>query len=82
MATKSFGFVSSPSSQFAQNLTLCVSSQYGNVADRFLGDLPDGTTFGRGPFREVRLLVDGMVAGVALPYPVFFTGADVPPAWR
>ncbi|KAF8582025.1 hypothetical protein K439DRAFT_1392175 [Ramaria rubella] len=55
---------------------------YGNVANKFLGDLPAGTTFGQGPFREVRLVVDGIVAGVAFPYAVFFTGADVPPAWR
>lgn len=58
------------------------SPKYVNVADDFLKDLPSGTTFGRGPFREVRLLVDGMVAGIAIPYAVFFTGAQVPPAWR
>lgn len=30
--------------------------------------------FGQGPFREVRLLIDGKVAGVAFPYPIIFTG--------
>ncbi|KAF8514073.1 peptide N-acetyl-beta-D-glucosaminyl asparaginase amidase A-domain-containing protein [Gautieria morchelliformis] len=55
---------------------------YFNAADQFFFDLPPLTTFPRGPFREVRLLVDGQVAGVAYPYPVFFTGAIVPPAWR
>ncbi|GJJ05821.1 hypothetical protein Clacol_000008 [Clathrus columnatus] len=55
---------------------------YSNVDNRFLNHLPSGTTFGNGPFREVRLLVDGMIAGVAFPYAVFFTGADVPDAWR
>ena len=44
--------------------------------------MPSGTTFGDGPFREVRFLVDGMIAGAALPYPVVFTGGIVPPAWR
>ncbi|KAF8172814.1 peptide N-acetyl-beta-D-glucosaminyl asparaginase amidase A-domain-containing protein [Mycena galopus ATCC 62051] len=47
----------------------------------FLDDFQPGTT-GQGPFREVRLLVDGQVAGVAFPYPVIFTGGIFPPAWR
>ncbi|RDX56537.1 hypothetical protein OH76DRAFT_1509456 [Lentinus brumalis] len=55
---------------------------YFNTANQFLPDLPPGTTFGEGPFREVRLLVDGRVAGVALPYAVIFTGGIVPTAWR
>ena len=55
---------------------------YFNTANEFIGDLPNGTTFGDGPFREVRLLVDGMVAGVAFPYAVIFTGGIVPTAWR
>jgi len=54
---------------------------YFNIANDFLGDFPPGT-LGQGPFREVRLLVDGMVAGVAFPYPVIFTGGILPPAWR
>ncbi|THH10207.1 hypothetical protein EW145_g1493 [Phellinidium pouzarii] len=55
---------------------------YFNTANEFLGDLPPGTTFGDGPFREVRLMIDGMVAGVALPYAVIFTGGIIPTAWR
>ncbi|KAF9264679.1 hypothetical protein L218DRAFT_998188 [Marasmius fiardii PR-910] len=55
---------------------------YSNAPNQFLGDLPDGATLGQGPFREVRLLVDGRVAGVAFPYPVLFTGAISPAAWR
>ncbi|KAJ7046786.1 peptide N-acetyl-beta-D-glucosaminyl asparaginase amidase A-domain-containing protein [Mycena alexandri] len=54
---------------------------YFNIADQFLGDFPAGT-LGQGPFREIRLLVDGQVAGVAFPYPVIFTGGILPPAWR
>lgn len=42
-----------------------------NVPNRFLGALPDGLTFGFGPFREVRLLVDGMLAGVVFPWVLF-----------
>lgn len=37
---------------------------------------------GQGPFREVRLLVDGQLAGVAFPYATIFTGGIVPTAWR
>ncbi|KAJ7918128.1 peptide N-acetyl-beta-D-glucosaminyl asparaginase amidase A-domain-containing protein [Mycena leptocephala] len=70
---------------------------YGNIADEFLGNFPNGTLgevflpqtelpnntdTGQGPFREVRLLVDGQVAGVAFPYPVIFTGGILPSAWR
>lgn len=56
--------------------------QYFNVPDKYLGELPDGTTYGKGSFREVRLLVDGQLAGVAFPYPVIYTGGFVPAAWR
>lgn len=56
--------------------------QYYNTADEYLGDLPAGTTYGGGPFREVRLLVDGQVAGVAFPYAVIFTGGINPSVWR
>ena len=58
------------------------SIQYFNAPNQFLGDLPDGFTFGDGPFREVRLLVDGKVAGAAFPYAVIFTGGIIPTAWR
>ncbi|KAL0946894.1 hypothetical protein HGRIS_013058 [Hohenbuehelia grisea] len=55
---------------------------YFNVPDQFLSDFPDGFALGKGPFREVRLLVDGQVAGVAFPYATIFTGGIVPTAWR
>ncbi|KAI0362365.1 hypothetical protein OH77DRAFT_1441853 [Trametes cingulata] len=55
---------------------------YFNTANQFLSALPSGFTFGDGPFREVRMLVDGQVAGVAFPYAVIFTGGIVPTAWR
>ncbi|KAI0780713.1 peptide N-acetyl-beta-D-glucosaminyl asparaginase amidase A-domain-containing protein [Trametes elegans] len=55
---------------------------YFNTANQFVPSLPDGVTFGNGPFREVRLLVDGQLAGVAFPYAVIFTGGIVPTAWR
>jgi hypothetical protein len=55
---------------------------YFNTADAFVNDLPQGFTFPDGPFREVRLLVDGKLAGAAFPYPVVFTGGILPTAWR
>ncbi|KAI0093522.1 peptide-N4-(N-acetyl-beta-glucosaminyl)asparagine amidase A [Irpex rosettiformis] len=53
-----------------------------NVPDKYLGDLPNDITFGKGPFREVRLLVDGQVAGIIFPYLVVFTGGIAPTLWR
>jgi len=55
---------------------------YYNVPNEFLPSLPEGTTFGQGPFREVRLLIDGKIAGAVLPYPVIFTGGIAPSLWR
>ncbi|KAG6909711.1 hypothetical protein DXG01_015913 [Tephrocybe rancida] len=55
---------------------------YSNTANEFLPSLPNGTTYGQGPFREVRLLIDGRIAGATLPYPVIFTGGLVPSLWR
>ncbi|KAH8982208.1 peptide N-acetyl-beta-D-glucosaminyl asparaginase amidase A-domain-containing protein [Lactarius akahatsu] len=39
-------------------------------------------TMGEGPFREVRVLVDGQVAGVAFPYPFMTAEGIAPPGWR
>ncbi|KAF8894619.1 peptide N-acetyl-beta-D-glucosaminyl asparaginase amidase A-domain-containing protein [Infundibulicybe gibba] len=55
---------------------------YFNAANQFIQNLPQGTALGQGPFREVRLLVDGQVAGAAFPYATIFTGGIVPTAWR
>ncbi|PPR06641.1 hypothetical protein CVT26_001183 [Gymnopilus dilepis] len=53
---------------------------YFNTANQFLPELPG--FIGQGPFREVRLLVDGQVAGTAYPYATIFTGGIAPTAWR
>ncbi|KZP01186.1 hypothetical protein CALVIDRAFT_126822 [Calocera viscosa TUFC12733] len=55
---------------------------YTNVADEYYNSLPPDTTYEDGPFREVRLLIDGVVAGAAFPYPVVFTGGILPTLWR
>jgi hypothetical protein len=40
------------------------------------------TLYGLSPFREVQLLIDGLLAGVAFPFPVIFTGGVTPGFWR
>ena len=37
---------------------------------------------GKGPFREVQVLVDNQLAGVAWPYAVIYTGGITPSNWR
>lgn len=38
--------------------------------------------YGHSPFRELQLIIDGQLAGVAWPFPVIFTGGVVPGFWR
>lgn len=40
------------------------------------------TLYGHSPFRELQVLIDGHLAGVAWPFPVIFTGGIVPGFWR
>jgi hypothetical protein len=42
----------------------------------------DTALYGHSPFRELQLLIDGNMAGVAWPFPVIFTGGIVPGFWR
>ncbi|KAF1928702.1 uncharacterized protein M421DRAFT_100978 [Didymella exigua CBS 183.55] len=39
-------------------------------------------SYGHSPFRELQLLIDGQLGGVARPFPVMFTGGVVPGFWR
>ncbi|KAF2235149.1 hypothetical protein EV356DRAFT_445452 [Viridothelium virens] len=41
-----------------------------------------GALYGFSPFRELQLFIDGMLAGVAWPFPIIFTGGVVPGLWR
>jgi Peptide N-acetyl-beta-D-glucosaminyl asparaginase amidase A len=50
---------------------------YYNLPNEYLPYANDAT-FGDSSFREVRVLVDGQIAGVVFPYPVIFTGAFLP----
>jgi len=40
------------------------------------------TLYGHSAFREIELLIDGYVAGVAWPFPAIFPGGVVPGFWR
>ncbi|KAH9170693.1 peptide-N4-(N-acetyl-beta-glucosaminyl)asparagine amidase A [Lactarius sanguifluus] len=54
---------------------------YSDIPNQFLSYFAPGTV-GEGPFREVRVLVNGQVAGVAFPYPFVTAGGTAPPGWR
>ncbi|KAH9008581.1 peptide N-acetyl-beta-D-glucosaminyl asparaginase amidase A-domain-containing protein, partial [Lactarius deliciosus] len=56
-------------------------SWYLNIPNQFLSYFAPGTV-GEGPFREIRVLVDGRVAGVAFPYPFVSAAGIAPPGWR
>lgn len=55
---------------------------YFSAPNAVLPSLPSGITYGTGSFREVRLLVDGQLAGIAFPYATIFTGGILPSSWR
>lgn len=46
------------------------------------GDGLFATLYGYSPFREIQVLVDGTLAGVAWPFVTIFTGGIVPSFWR
>ncbi|KAH9031937.1 peptide N-acetyl-beta-D-glucosaminyl asparaginase amidase A-domain-containing protein [Lactarius pseudohatsudake] len=66
-------------------LQACANSRdmfwYSDIPNQFLSYFAPGTV-SEGPFREVRVLVDGQVAGVAFPYPFVSADGIIPPAWR
>lgn len=43
---------------------------------------PNSGTCGGGSYREIRLFVDGMLAGSTIPFPVVYTGGINPLLWR
>ncbi|WFD28679.1 hypothetical protein MNAN1_003692 [Malassezia nana] len=57
---------------------------YTNVFNKFKDEFGAGEQAlpAGGPFREVQLLIDGYLAGVAWPMPVIFTGGIAPNLWR
>ncbi|KAK4698865.1 hypothetical protein P7C70_g7405, partial [Phenoliferia sp. Uapishka_3] len=61
---------------------------YTNLPDEFSDEFDaDAGLIGKGPFREVQLLIDGALdeldkAGVVIPFPVIYTGGANPLLWR
>ncbi|KAI5236624.1 peptide-N4-(N-acetyl-beta-D-glucosaminyl) asparaginase amidase N [Aureobasidium subglaciale] len=57
---------------------------YTNVLQSDINDFNStvGSLLGFGPFREVQLFIDDMMAGVAWPFPTVFTGGIAPGFWR
>lgn len=54
---------------------------WGNVPSSLAHTFPDTELGGYSAFREVQVLIDGHLAGVAWPFPVIFTGGVVPGLW-
>lgn len=55
---------------------------FGNVLESNVDTFGPGALLGHSPFREVQLYIDDMLAGVAWPFPIIFTGGVVPGLWR
>nr|OQO26626.1 hypothetical protein B0A51_06688 [Rachicladosporium sp. CCFEE 5018] len=56
---------------------------WSNTLQSEINTFPEyGTLYGYSPFREVQVFIDGMLAGVAWPFPIIFTGGVVPGLWR
>jgi hypothetical protein len=55
---------------------------WGNVLSSNTLTFPETELYGYSPFRETQLYIDGMLAGVAWPFPVIFTGGVAPGFWR
>ncbi|KHN96981.1 peptide-N4-(N-acetyl-beta-glucosaminyl)asparagine amidase A [Metarhizium album ARSEF 1941] len=53
-----------------------------NVPEDGINNWEGTTLLGKGSFREVRLRIDGQLAGLSWPYPVVFTGGISPPLHR
>jgi hypothetical protein len=58
----------------------CEEFWYGNLPDDGVRRFPGFC--GTGPYREVGVYVDGRLAGVAVPFPVVYTGGWNPLLWR
>ena len=67
---------------YTKNSGPCEEFAYASVPDEFKNAHPDSGFCGKGPFRELRLSIDGRLAGTVWPYPVIFTGGWDPLLWR
>ena len=55
---------------------------YSNVPSRYANLNPDLKMLGGGAFREVQVLIDGVIAGLVWPFAVVYTGGLSPALWR
>src|ERR1041385_4126607 len=60
----------------------CEEQWFTNVPDAYSQAHPEAGLCGGGAFRELRVLVDGTLAGVATPFPVIYSGGLNPFMWR
>ncbi|MGK4579711.1 peptide-N4-asparagine amidase [Kitasatospora sp. HPMI-4] len=67
---------------YARGGGACEEFAYAAAPDDFVAKNPGLGYCGKGPFRELRLAVDGRVAGTVWPYPVIYTGGWEPLLWR
>ncbi|KQV22789.1 MULTISPECIES: peptide-N4-asparagine amidase [unclassified Kitasatospora] len=67
---------------YARGGGACEEFAYASAPEEFVQANPGRGYCGQGPFRELRLAVDGRVAGAVWPYPVIYTGGWDPLLWR
>lgn len=52
-----------------------------NVLTEYMNTFNNTNLYGYSPFREVQLLIDGILAGASWPFPIIFTGGISPGLW-
>ncbi|MFG3055197.1 peptide-N4-asparagine amidase [Kitasatospora sp. NPDC048239] len=67
---------------YARGGGACEEFAYASAPDEFVRANPGLGACGKGPFRELRLTIDGRTAGAVWPYPVIYTGGWDPLLWR
>ncbi|WP_280703386.1 peptide-N4-asparagine amidase [Kitasatospora sp. GP82] len=67
---------------YARGGGACEEFAYASAPDAFVAKNPGLGYCGKGPFRELRLAVDGRVVGAVWPYPVIYTGGWEPLLWQ
>ncbi|KAF3916159.1 hypothetical protein AA313_de0204615 [Arthrobotrys entomopaga] len=55
---------------------------YTNVPDNLVSSFPNTTLFGHSSYREVQVLVDGILVDAIMPIPTIYTGGINPGLWK